>query len=79
MFSKSFATITLIATLPILVSTSPVVQKRAQPAGIDVSAYQPNIDWNTVKANGISFAYIKATEGTGANISYHIRAGIFTP
>ncbi|KAF9560560.1 hypothetical protein EC968_006108 [Mortierella alpina] len=37
----------------------------AQPKGIDVSGYQPNINWATVKANGIEFAFIKATEGTG--------------
>lgn len=32
--------------------------------GIDVSSYQGNIDWAQVKASGIDFAYIKATEGT---------------
>ena len=32
--------------------------------GLDVSGYQPGIDWNAVKANGASFAYIKATEST---------------
>jgi GH25 family lysozyme M1 (1,4-beta-N-acetylmuramidase) len=37
----------------------------AQPKGIDVSGYQPNINWATVKANGVEFAFIKATEGTG--------------
>lgn len=31
--------------------------------GIDVAAYQGNIDWVTVAADDISFAYIKATEG----------------
>jgi GH25 family lysozyme M1 (1,4-beta-N-acetylmuramidase) len=36
----------------------------AKPEGIDVSGYQPNIDWAKVKANGIQFAYIKATEST---------------
>ena len=36
----------------------------AAPQGIDVSSYQPNIDWSAVKANGVEFAYIKATEGT---------------
>ncbi|KAJ7665936.1 glycoside hydrolase family 25 protein [Mycena polygramma] len=40
------------------------VTKRAQPQGIDVSHFQANVDWATVKANGISFVYIKATEGT---------------
>lgn len=36
----------------------------AAPHGIDVSAHQPGVNWNAVKANGIEFAYIKATEGT---------------
>lgn len=31
--------------------------------GIDVSRYQGEIDWERVRAAGISFAYIKATEG----------------
>lgn len=33
--------------------------------GIDVSHWQGNIDWKKVKADGIQFAIIKATEGTG--------------
>jgi lysozyme len=35
--------------------------------GIDVSGYQPTIDWAAVAASGVSFAFIKATEGTGFN------------
>lgn len=35
------------------------------PRGLDVSAYQSNISWSTVKADGAKFAYIKATEGVG--------------
>lgn len=31
--------------------------------GTDVSKYQAEIDWPTAKASGISFAFIKATEG----------------
>ncbi|MDB5659932.1 MAG: glycoside hydrolase [Cypionkella sp.] len=31
--------------------------------GIDVSKFQPSIDWPTARANGVSFAFIKATEG----------------
>ena len=31
--------------------------------GIDVSKWQGDIDWPTVRASGISFAYLKATEG----------------
>ena len=36
----------------------------AQPKGIDVSGWQGNVDWGAVVNNGVSFAYIKATEGT---------------
>jgi GH25 family lysozyme M1 (1,4-beta-N-acetylmuramidase) len=36
----------------------------AYPAGIDVSHYQGTINWASVKAAGIQFAWIKATEGT---------------
>lgn len=31
--------------------------------GIDVSRYQGDIDWRTVRRSGIGFAFIKATEG----------------
>ena len=31
--------------------------------GIDVSKYQGNIDWAAVRASGVKFAWIKATEG----------------
>ncbi|CAE7169941.1 unnamed protein product [Rhizoctonia solani] len=41
------------------------VEKRAQPKGIDVSGYQGNVDWAAQKSAGVTFAYIKATEGTG--------------
>lgn len=33
--------------------------------GIDVSHFQGVIDWQRVKAAGIGFAFIKATDGTG--------------
>jgi lysozyme len=32
--------------------------------GIDVSQFQNNIDWPTVKKAGVQFAFIRATEGT---------------
>mgnify|MGYP001154164207 CR=1 FL=1 len=31
--------------------------------GTDVAKYQTNIDWAAAKASGISFAFVKATEG----------------
>ena len=37
--------------------------KDGERYGIDVSHHQGEIDWRTVAANDISFAYIKATEG----------------
>lgn len=33
--------------------------------GVDVSHFQGNIDWEVLKDQGISFSYIKATEGSG--------------
>lgn len=32
--------------------------------GIDISRFQPPIDWATARANGVNFAFIKATEGS---------------
>lgn len=34
-------------------------------AGVDVSGWQPNPDWDQIAAAGHQFAFIKATEGTG--------------
>lgn len=31
--------------------------------GIDASRHQPQIDWRTARANGVTFAWLKATEG----------------
>ena len=56
----------LSATLASLAGALPLLEKRASVLGIDVSAFQPSINWNTVKANGVQFVYIKATEGTSA-------------
>ncbi|KAI0792544.1 glycoside hydrolase family 25 protein [Abortiporus biennis] len=47
-----------------LVTANPTLVKRAAPAGIDVSHFQGAVNFNTAKANGVTFAYIKATEGT---------------
>lgn len=33
--------------------------------GVDVSSYQGEIDWKVLSGQGIDFAYIKATEGSG--------------
>lgn len=41
--------------------------------GVDVSHYQEEIDWETVAQNGISFAFIKATEGKELKDEYFRR------
>ncbi len=53
--------------------------------GADVSSYQGDIDWNILKEQDISFAFIKATEGSSHVDKYFIQnlngakeAGIYT-
>ena len=51
---------------------------KAQPKGIDVSSHQGNVNWNAVVANGVSFAYIKATEGTSKAMIVRLSGGTLT-
>lgn len=44
----------------------------ARPLGIDVSSYQGNITWPSVAGAGITFAWAKATEGTGYQDAYFV-------
>jgi GH25 family lysozyme M1 (1,4-beta-N-acetylmuramidase) len=44
--------------------THVVIPMVDQTPGMDVSAYQGNVDWATAWANGGKFAYVKATEST---------------
>jgi len=37
--------------------------EQAHVKGIDVSHFQGDVDWKAVKADGVGFAYIKASEG----------------
>jgi len=53
-----------IALLALLTITTVMAQR---PLGIDVSSYQGgSINWTDVKNDGISFAYVKAAEGSPA-------------
>ena len=64
---KALASALLLSTAAFGVaidSTEHQLVKRAQPKGIDVSSNQGSINWKNVADKGISFAYIKATEGT---------------
>ncbi|NGN66342.1 lysozyme [Streptomyces sp. A7024] len=38
--------------------------------GVDVSSHQGNVAWSTLWGNGVRFAYVKATEGTGYKNPY---------
>ena len=38
--------------------------------GLDVSSHQGNVNWSSVKSNGATFAYVKATEGTSYQNPY---------
>ncbi|KAI0367681.1 glycoside hydrolase family 25 protein [Pilatotrama ljubarskyi] len=58
------STAALLSLAVAVASASPILEKRANPKGIDISHFQGTVNFNTVKANGISFVYIKATEGT---------------
>jgi hypothetical protein len=60
---KTLASALLLSTTVFGVAVEHL-EKRAQPKGIDVSSYQSDVNWKTVKSKGISFAYIKATQGT---------------
>ena len=51
--------------------------------GIDVSSHQGSIDWKAVRGDGVTFAYVKATEGStftdptfGANWAGSAAAGV---
>jgi hypothetical protein len=63
---KALASALLLSTAAFgaAIGSAEHLEKRAQPKGIDVSSHQGNVNWNTVTANGVSFAYVKATEGT---------------
>ena len=40
--------------------------KRTYPVrGVDASHYQGQMDWQTIASQGITFAFLKATEGSG--------------
>jgi GH25 family lysozyme M1 (1,4-beta-N-acetylmuramidase) len=71
----------LAATTVVVLPAAPA--QAATVAGIDVSRYQGSINWAGVRAAGIEFAFIKATEGVsykdpafGANYVGAYHAGV---
>ncbi|KAF8638169.1 hypothetical protein AX17_002392 [Amanita inopinata Kibby_2008] len=62
---KRFTAVSLALASALSALANPIIlDKRANPLGIDISNYQPSVDFNAARANGIEFVYIKATEGT---------------
>lgn len=60
----SFAVVGILFWNGILLINNP--DKEDYPVrGVDVSAYQGEIDWQTLSKQNIDFAFIKATEGSG--------------
>ncbi|MCI8474728.1 MAG: glycosyl hydrolase family 25 [Oscillospiraceae bacterium] len=41
--------------------------------GVDVSAYQGEVDWQELAQQGVQFAFIKATEGSGSTDRYFLQ------
>ena len=88
---RALACALLVSTVVFGAAVEPAarLQKRAQPMGIDVSSHQGDVNWSTVVANGVSFAFIKATEGTSksdgtliarnANISFQPTRTLTSP
>ena len=61
----SFRSITLLV-LSLLLALGPGRALAQRPLGIDVSHYQgSSINWTSVRTSGVSFAWAKASEGTG--------------
>lgn len=60
-----------------VVATASPLAKRAYLQGIDVSNLQGTINWSTLTS--LTFAYIKATEGTGmySSATYDLAAAHF--
>jgi lysozyme len=70
--ARAIASTSLLGVVIASLATSPATShtrrgapdhRRYPSRGIDVSHYQGSIDWRSVAGDGVSFAYIKATEG----------------
>ena len=60
----ALAVAALIFVAPWLYQDFELAARRYAIKGVDVSHYQGEIDWRTLRRSGVRFAYIKATEGT---------------
>src|SRR5262245_8356825 len=56
-----------LITAALLLAFGPGRAQAQRPLGVDVSHYQGSINWTSVHNAGYTFAWAKATEGTGFN------------
>jgi GH25 family lysozyme M1 (1,4-beta-N-acetylmuramidase) len=54
-----------LGTIAVMTSFAPPICAQTYTAGIDVSHYQGSINWSSVAADGVKFAFMKATQGYG--------------
>ena len=59
---KSTTALLLVAATAVSSSASPTLVKRAAPRGIDISHYQPTVNFNTVKASAVHCVMCCLTE-----------------
>lgn len=65
--SPRFALLAILSIMVTLVGMSRSVARASSARqGVDVSSWQGSINWASVASSGISFAYIRAGEGTGS-------------
>ncbi len=63
--------------MPIFAMGAPVCPGSTTLQGVDVSSYQSTIDWNSVAASGIQFAYARVSDGTTSDTMFDMNyAGI---
>ncbi len=70
---RYFLNILLIATLLFSCEQETIRLQDYEVHGIDVSHYQSRIEWDSVVAQDIHFAFVKATEGISLRDSLHRR------
>ena len=70
MYSARIKLGTILLALTTMAAPFRAVAQR--PLGTDVSHYQGNINWTTVKNGGMTFAWAKATESTGYTDPYFV-------
>lgn len=59
-----FVTVFVLAKQKVIFINKWFVDEKNSTVGVDVSAYQADIDMNVLKEQNVSFIYIKATEGS---------------